>query len=469
RDVIINSNVLFEDGKFIHTRCFTRDITEQKLAEAARGRLAAIVDSSNDAIIGKTLEGIITSWNSGAEKVFGYSATEALGQSILIVIPPERHSEEPEILARIGRGESVTPFESVRLRKDGARIAVSATISPVKDAAGNVIGASKVARDITERKRTEEALRESHERTANILESITDGFCVLDANWGFTYLNGQAEKILQPLDRPRASLLGRNLWSEFPDFVGTLVEKNFRRALTDQTTVHFEMFYPPLAAWLQLRAYPSRNGLSVYFQDISGRKEAEKLLQRYRLLAEKARDIVWMARLDGEIVEVNHAAVEAYGYSRDEFLRINLRQLRDRSTLPQLAAQLEKAAAGGNHYETLHVRKNGTIFPVEENVTSAEVGGETLILSIVRDITERVDASAALRESGERFRTMADNMAQFAWMADASGWIFWYNQRWFDYTGTTLEEMQGWGWKAVQHPSHVDRVVEKFAHRIQTG
>ncbi len=469
RDVVISSNALFEDGKFIHTRCFTRDITEQKIAESARARLAAIVDWSNDAIIGKTLEGIITSWNFGAEKVFGYTATEAIGQSILILIPPERQNEEPEIRARIAQGESVTPFESVRLRKDGSRIHVSATISPVKDSAGNVIGASKVARDITDRKQAEGALRESHERTANILESITDGFCALDQNWRFTYLNGQAELILQPLKNNRAALLGRNLWSEFPDLVGTLVEKNFHRARTDQTTVHFEMFYPPLAVWLQLRAYPSKDGLSVYFQDISARKETESLLLRYRLLAEKARDIVWMARLDGEIVEINQAAVNAYGYSREELLGMNLRQLRDRSTLPQLPGQLEKAATGGVHFETIHVRKDGTPFSVEENATSAEVGGETLILSIVRDITERVDAREALRESGERFRTMADNMAQFAWMADATGWIFWYNQRWFDYTGTTLEEMQGWDWKAVQHPDHVDRVVEKIARHWQSG
>jgi PAS domain S-box-containing protein len=135
------------------------DITQRKNAEEAQVRLAAIVNSSDDAIIGKTLNGIITSWNPGASKVFGYSAEEAIGKSMLMLIPLERRNEEPEILARIGRGESVDHFETVRVRKDQKRIDVSATISPIRDANGKIVGASKIARDITERKRSEEEIR----------------------------------------------------------------------------------------------------------------------------------------------------------------------------------------------------------------------------------------------------------------------------------------------------------------------
>jgi len=120
-----------------------------------RARLAAIVDSSDDAIVGKTLDGVITSWNRAAERMFGYTAAEALGRHITLIIPTERHAEEDGVLARIRRGEIVDHFETVRQRKDGSRLSISLTVSPIRSADGTIIGASKIARDITERRRTE--------------------------------------------------------------------------------------------------------------------------------------------------------------------------------------------------------------------------------------------------------------------------------------------------------------------------
>lgn len=135
------------------------DITARKLAEEARSRLSGIVRSSSDAIISKSLDGIITSWNSGAEKVFGYTEKEAVGQSMLILFPPDRIHEEADILARIARDETVPHFETQRVRKDGHVLDLSVTISPVHDSEGQVIGASKIARDITDRRLAEEAIR----------------------------------------------------------------------------------------------------------------------------------------------------------------------------------------------------------------------------------------------------------------------------------------------------------------------
>ncbi|HTD66607.1 MAG TPA: PAS domain S-box protein, partial [Candidatus Limnocylindria bacterium] len=138
--------------------CFY-DVTERRHTEEARARLSAIVDSSDDAIISKTLEGVITSWNAGAERLLGYQAEEIIGQSITRVIPPEHLGEETEILKSLRRDERVEHFETVRMAKDGRRINVSLSISAVRDMAGRVIGASKIMRDITERKQAEEALR----------------------------------------------------------------------------------------------------------------------------------------------------------------------------------------------------------------------------------------------------------------------------------------------------------------------
>ena len=137
----------------------TRDVTRRRKAERAAVLLSAIVDSSDDAIISKDLDGVITSWNQGAERLFGYSAEEAVGRSVTLLIPPDRLDEEPNILARLRRGERVDHFETVRRRKDGTLVDISLTISPVKDSSGTIIGASKIARDISERKRMVDELR----------------------------------------------------------------------------------------------------------------------------------------------------------------------------------------------------------------------------------------------------------------------------------------------------------------------
>jgi PAS domain S-box-containing protein len=149
------------------------DISDRKQEEEAAQRLAAIVESSTDAILSKDLNGIITSWNTAAERLFGYTATEAIGRPVLMLIPPERHDEEPEILSRVRRGERIEHYETVRRRKDGSEIHVSLSVSPIRNGKGAVVGASKIARDITERRRAEEQqhllLREMNHRVKNLM------------------------------------------------------------------------------------------------------------------------------------------------------------------------------------------------------------------------------------------------------------------------------------------------------------
>lgn len=192
RHVLIDSSVLWEDGKFVHTRCFTRDITEQRRAEENRLKLAAIVESSDDAIISKDLNGTITSWNRGAERLYGYTADQVMGRPISILMPPEHMDDFPAIMERLRREERIEHYETVRVRKDGRRVDVSLTISPVRNAEGRVIGVSKIAHDITDRRRTEEALGKQTERLRLLWEAAA---VVLTADNPDAMLRGLLAKI----------------------------------------------------------------------------------------------------------------------------------------------------------------------------------------------------------------------------------------------------------------------------------
>src|SRR5580700_2668013 len=189
RTLVLDARRLAGAGDSLIVLTF-HDVTEQKQAERTTSLLAAIVDSSDDAILSKKLDGTITSWNQSAGRLFGYKAEEAVGQHITLIVPGERRSEEEDILRRLAKGERVDHFETERKRKDGATLEVSLTISPIRDAAGRVIGASKVARDISERKRIEVALRESEERFRAIFETTPECVKLVSADGTLLHMNG---------------------------------------------------------------------------------------------------------------------------------------------------------------------------------------------------------------------------------------------------------------------------------------
>jgi PAS domain S-box-containing protein len=198
RRLVVADVNLFRDesGKTLGAVNVLTDITERKQSEEAAARLAAIVESSDDAIVSKNAYGVIQSWNRGAERIFGYTEEEAVGQPITLVIPPDRLDEEPGILERIRRGEHIDHFESVRQRKDGGLRNVSLTISPIFNAQGQIVGASKIARDITDRKRVAEELARIQVEAAHdarlheaILASVPDQVYVFDPDHRYTYAN----------------------------------------------------------------------------------------------------------------------------------------------------------------------------------------------------------------------------------------------------------------------------------------
>ncbi|HEY3515838.1 MAG TPA: PAS domain S-box protein, partial [Gammaproteobacteria bacterium] len=167
-------------GEVVGVVCLVTDITARRDAGHARARLAAIVESSDDAIVSKTLDGKITSWNAGAERLFGYTAAEAIGQPITMLIPEDRRHEEIQILEGVRHGAAIAPYETIRRRKDGSLFDISLSVSPIIDEGGRIVGASKIARDITARKRAEQEVRRSRETLNGLIDRAPFGIYIVD-------------------------------------------------------------------------------------------------------------------------------------------------------------------------------------------------------------------------------------------------------------------------------------------------
>ncbi len=226
-------------GKLTHFISLMEDITERRTADETQARLAAIVASSDDAIISKNLSGIITSWNAGAARIFGFTSEEVIGRSITLLIPPELQDQETSILQRLRKGERIDHFETVRVTKGGKRLDVSLTISPIRDSKGRIIGASKVARDITERKRFQDALGESQAQLALALESSRSAMF----DWDLIELRGRWNEQLAALYQfwPSGEYITREEWHSLfhPDDVERLVQEA-KTAIAEKEQFQFE-------------------------------------------------------------------------------------------------------------------------------------------------------------------------------------------------------------------------------------
>jgi PAS domain S-box-containing protein len=285
------------------------DITERKEAERATSLLAAIVDSSDDAIFSKTLDGRITSWNKGAERLFGYKSEEAVGQRITLIVPWERRTEEEEILRRLARGERVDHFETLRKRKDGGTFDVSLTISPLRDSTGCVVGASNVARDITERKRTERELRESEERFRAIVETTPECVKLVAADSTLLHINPPGLQMVGA--RSADEVIGKSVYDLIaPEDRESFKHFNERICRGEKGSLQFDIIgVHGQRRSMETHAAPlSRpDGSMVHLavtRDISERKQAEQALRRHaRWLAGQKE--AFQAAVNGAPLEVS--------------------------------------------------------------------------------------------------------------------------------------------------------------------
>ena len=321
----------------------------------------------------------------------------------------------------------------------------------------------------------ETALRQEQERLSVILGSITDSFMTFDAHWRFVFLN---EQVATRLGKRRSELIGQNIWEVLPDAVGNEAYRQLHRAMSERISVEYEVFYPQWQLWFAHRGYPTADGgLAVYSRDITDRKQAEETVRdserQLRLATDYAPVLIAHCDTEGRYKFVNKPYAARFGLHPKDVIGQRLPDVIGQKAYATFERHVAETLAGNPiEFEVeIPYQTGGTQFM--RCAYMPERDGENVVgfVAAIVNITDRKRAEERLREAEEKFRTLADNIPQLAWIADAGtdGQIHWFNQNWYEYTGTTLEQMKGQGWHAVHHPDHAQRVINKFAHHVKEG
>ncbi|MES2016885.1 MAG: ATP-binding protein [Pseudomonadota bacterium] len=320
-------------------------------------------------------------------------------------------------------------------------------------------------------------LRRAKTRMENMLESLTDGFCSVDLDWCITYINGRALELLAASSKDRTALLGRSLWDEFPELRASALETECRRALALHQTVSFEFFYTNLDCWFDLRAYPSAEGLTVYFQDITRSKaNAQALLDgnnRLQVALSAGRLGDWRWDAAQERITLGQRAAEIFSLEAETPLPWSALAERLHASDRDIA-RAEFVQACARHTDLnieCRIDRPGVLcwIGVVGRIDYERDGTVLGMTGVVQDISARKSVEDTLRESEEVLRALANSIPQLAWMAQADGAIVWFNKRWYEYTGTTPDAMVGWGWQATHDPEVLPQMLQRWHDSIRTG
>jgi PAS domain S-box-containing protein len=276
-----SSPVRDEHGEIVAAVLSMTDITERKRQEERLTYLAGLLDNTDDGVVAMDDRYVLTVWNKGAERLYGWKAAEVVGRHVnevaMTSLGEDGRAEMRRELAEKGRWRG----EVAVARKEGPTVDVELVSVALRGQQDEITGYLTVHRDITERKRAEKELRQAHRQTETVLESIGDLFLAIDGEWRITFMNQRAlanTRKARGEDVSLDALLGKNYWEIFPETVGTAIDHEFHRAVREQAVVGFEIVGPVSGVWFDICAYPTDHGLSVYSRDITERKEAEQRL-----------------------------------------------------------------------------------------------------------------------------------------------------------------------------------------------
>jgi len=267
-------------GELVGVVLVFRDTSERREIELGRAYLAAIVESSSDAIISKTLEGVITSWNKGAEQIFGYTAEEAIGRNVTMLFPPELQSEEIDILGKMRRGERIDHYETIRRTKDGRNIVVSLSDSPIKDSLGSVIGVAKIARDITDRKQAEEAMRIALEHLEAVANNMASAVTRCSSDLRYLWVSSV---YAQWLRKEPEEIAGRKIVELIGNEAYDVIRPHIEQVLSGKKEEYEDLvnFHGLGSRWIHAVYVPTKdsagsvNGWVAVVTDITERKQME--------------------------------------------------------------------------------------------------------------------------------------------------------------------------------------------------
>jgi two-component system, cell cycle sensor histidine kinase and response regulator CckA len=467
----------FSSDGAIHIVVAHEDVTARKRSDMAAAHLAAIVQSSDDAIIGKDLNGTVTSWNQGAARLFGYTAAEIVGTSIMRLIPAGRQEEESHILGRIRRGETVSHFETLRQTKDGRLIEISVTASPIRDEAGQVIGVSKVAYDITDRKREEEARHTSEGRYRTWFDHAPDG--ILVANRESYYLDANPS-MCRMLGYSRDELIGLHA----SDIVAPEECSQIESALhLIQTTAEYQRrwrfrrkdgsFFP---AEVIATVTPDGNLLGM-IRDITGQVQAEAALRRERDWAQRyldTADVILLALdLQGRVTLVNRHACAVFGMSADALIG---RDFIDTCVPPRIRQatrdKLRTVQAGDDAViENPIITQAGEERLIEWRTTFLrdDAGQVTGTLSSGTDVTDKRRAELAVREERDRAQRYLDSAEVILLALDLEGRVTLINRKGCELLGRSESELLGCDWIETCLPARVQGTLTQKRVRLLSG
>jgi PAS domain S-box-containing protein len=326
-----------------------------------------------------------------------------------------------------------------------------------------------------------EELRLANERMERMLESLADGFCAIDCDWRIAYVNGRALQMLAAPGQTRATLAGHDVREAFAGLPGSRLEAACREALDTQQPAGLEFFYSRTGRWIEVRIHPSPDGLALYFQDISQRKADQQALVdgnnrlQVALAAGRLGDWRWDAASDR--VTFGARAAQILGLPAETPLA--WQQLRARLDEPErenVRHEVLQAFAGHTELNLecrlLRDGAQARWIALVGRADYADPARQTGVLGmtgVVQDISARKSTEDSLRQSEEMLRALANTIPQLAYMADADGAMVWFNERWYEYTGTTPEQATGWGWEAVHDPDVLPSVLEHWHESVRTG
>lgn len=467
-----------------------RDITELKKAEEKIRRLADIVESSDDAIMSHTFEGIITSWNKGAENVYGYSAPEVIGKHVYTVLSPSQYGEVEKSMDEIKKGEKIVHYEAKRLRKDGKEIYVSVNVSPIKNSEGEITGVSIISRDITERKKIENALKESEEKFREIFNNANDMITLVELDENglpgkFVEVNEVASQRLGYSKDEFLNMVTSDIIA--PDRLGN-ISKNAAE-LRKKGHAKFEIIHItkngrriPVELNTHLFNLKGKTVVLAISRDITERKKAEDALreseQKYRNLFNSSPDYTILVGPDGNLMDVNKAAQEITGLSKEDLTGKNFTELEILldEEMPLHIEKVSHVLKGEivKPYESRFIDKNGEIHHVETYLTPLEKDGEIFAFNvIVHDITERKKAENNLRKSEGRLEIAMDMAKLVYWEYDVESDMFTFDDRFYALYGTSVEQEGGLKMSSEEYarkfipPEESHLVAEEIAKSLE--